>query len=125
MLRILLATARPEALHAFADALSSDPEVRLEQVASGADALSAARTSSPQLAVIDFELPDTKPLDLVTELLMVDVMVNTAVVSPLSEQQFHEASEGLGVLARVPAEPGRGDAAELLGKLRKLLGQVG
>jgi DNA-binding response OmpR family regulator len=125
MLRIILATARPEALHSFTEALSSDPEVRIDQAASGADALSAVRTSTPHLVLIDLELPDFKPLDLVKELLMVNAMVGTAVVSPLSDRQFHEASEGLGVLARLPLEPGRSDAADLLGRLRKALGQPG
>lgn len=120
MVSILLATARPEALQSFTEALSSDPQVRLDHVKSGAEALSAVRTSPPNLAVIDFELPDIKPLDLVRELLMVNAMVNTAVVSPLSEQQFHEASEGLGVLARLPVEPRKSDASELLGKLGQL-----
>jgi DNA-binding NarL/FixJ family response regulator len=122
MLNILLTTARPEVLRSFTEALSSDPEVRLEQVASAADALKAVRTSSPHLAVIDFELPDARPLDLVSELLMIDAMVSTAVMSLLSEEEFHEVSEGLGVLARLPAEPETGDAAELLGKLRGIIG---
>ena len=122
MIHILLATTRPESLRSFSEALSSDPEVRMEQVASGADAMRGVRTSSPHLVVIDHELPDIKPLSLVSELLMVNAMVNTAIVSPLSEQELHEAAEGLGVLARLPIEPEGSDAAELLHKLRKVLG---
>jgi DNA-binding response OmpR family regulator len=122
MLHILMVSARQETLHPLAEGLSSDPEVRLEQVTSGAEALRAVRSGSPHLAVIDSELPDTGPLPLVQELLMVNAMVNTAVVSPLSDEEFHEASEGLGVLARLPLMPGEGDAAELLRKLRHVLG---
>jgi len=44
------------------------------------------------------------------------------VVTPLSEEEFHEASEGLGVLGRLPVEPGASDAAELLRRLRTVLG---
>ena len=122
MLRIVLATARQEAIHPFAEGLASDPEVRLEQVSSGAEALGAVRTDSPHLVIIDSALPDTESLSLVKDLLMVNAMVNTAVVSPLSDQEFHEASEGLGVLARLPLAPGKSDAAELLRKLRQVLG---
>jgi DNA-binding response OmpR family regulator len=125
MLRILLVSARQESIHLFARGLSSDPEVRLEQVTSGAEAQSAVRTASPHLAIIDFELPDTDPLPLVQELLRVNAMVNTAVVSPLSDEEFHEASEGLGVLTRLPEKPGRSDASELLRKLKRILGQAG
>jgi DNA-binding NarL/FixJ family response regulator len=122
MLRLVLATNRPKAWQAFAAALSSNPEVQLIQVASGAEALAAARTFAPHLVIIDADLPDTAPLDLVQKLLMTNAMVNTAVVSPLSEEEFHEASEGLGVLGRLPYEAGASDAAELLHKLRTVLG---
>jgi DNA-binding response OmpR family regulator len=94
----------------------------MEQVASGADAMSALRTASPHLVVIDHELPDIEPLKLAWELLTVNAMVNTAMVSALSDQEFHEASEGLGILARLPLEPEGSDAAELMHKLRKVLG---
>ena len=124
MLRILVATVRPEIMHPFSDALSSDPKVRLQHVVSGADALNAVRNVSPDLIIIDLDLPDFKPLDLVSQLLMVNAMVNTAVLSPLSEAEFHEASEGLGILGRLPVKPGRGDAVDLLKKLRRVLGQT-
>ncbi len=122
MLRIVLATARAQALQGFGKALSSDPEVNLQRVISGADALAAARTTAPHLVIIDVDLPDTAPLDLVQKLLMVNALVNTAVVSPLSEEEFHEASEGLGILSGLPTEPGRSDAEGLLRKLRAVLG---
>ena len=121
MLHIVLATARPQAMQAFAAALSSNPEVNLQSVISGAEALEAARTS-PHLVIIDADLPDTTPLDLAQKLLLVNAMVNTAVVSPLSDEEFHEASEGLGILGRLPNDPGMSDADELLHKLRKVLG---
>jgi DNA-binding NarL/FixJ family response regulator len=122
MLRVVLATNRPKALQAFAEALSSDPEVQLESVVSGAEALEAVRTSAPHLVVIDPNLPDIAPLELVQKLLMVNAMVNTAVVSPLSEEEFHQASEGLGILGRLPNDPGMSDAVEMLHKLRRVLG---
>ena len=107
---------------AFAAALSSDPEVQLKQVATGTEALEAGRTLSPHLMVIDY-LPDTEPLSLVQKLLTVNAMVNTAVVSPLADEEFHEASEGLGILGRLPSEPGISEAADLLQKLRQVLGR--
>ena len=122
MLHIVLATARLQAMQVFAEALSSNPEVNLQRVISGAEALEAARTAAPHLVIIDADLPDTAPLDFVQKLLMVNAMVNTAVVSPLSEEEFHEASEGLGILGRLPNDPGMTDAVEMLHKLRTVLG---
>ena len=78
--------------------------------------------------VIDY-LPDTEPLSLVQKLLTVNALVNTAVVSPLSDEEFHEASEGLGILGRLPEEPGIGEAsrpaAEAEAGPRKVIGATG
>lgn len=122
MLRILVVTSRPQGLDSFVRTLASDPGVRLQAVASGAEALDVVRTSPPHLALIDADLPDTESMSLVQKLLMVNAMVNTAVVSPLSEGAFHEASEGLGVLAGVPIEPGKEDAEMVLSRLRSVMG---
>jgi len=122
MLHIVLATARSQGMQPFAAALASNPEVNLHEVISGAEALEATRTTAPHLMIIDADLPDTAPLDLVQKLLMVNAMVNTAVVSPLSDEEFHEAAEGLGILGRLPNDPGVSDAGELLHKLRTVLG---
>ena len=125
MLHLVLATTRPENLEAFAAALAKDPEVRLEQVASGAAALETARAANPHLVIIDAQLPDFPTLDLVQNLLMVNALVNTAVLSPMADEEFHEASEGLGILCGLPLTPGAGEAADLLAKLRKILGLMG
>ncbi len=122
MLRILLVSARPQTLLPLVEGLTADGEVTLEAAGSGADALQAIRTNPPHLAIIDCDLSDHEPLPLVQELLTVNAMVNTAVVSPLSDAEFHEASEGLGILAHLPVQPGRSDALALLRKLRQILG---
>jgi len=122
MLHLVLTTARPQALQAFAAALASDPAVNLQVVISGAEALKAARTAAPHLVIIDADLPDITPLALARKLLLVNAMVNTVVVSPLSDEEFHEASEGLGILGRLPKDPGMSDACEVLHKLRAVLG---
>jgi DNA-binding response OmpR family regulator len=122
MLDIILATARPEAMPAFVEALSSDTGVHLKRVHSGNEALAAVQAACPHLVIVDSDLPDTDSLGLVQKLLMVNAMVNAAVISPLTEEEFHEASEGLGVIGRLPVKPGSGDAADLLHKLRKVLG---
>ena len=125
MLHILLVTVRGEILHSFAEGLSSDPEVSLDQVTSGAEALSIVRTKCPHLVIVDPGPADSEPLDLVREMISVNAMVNTAVVSPLSKADFHDKSEGLGVLCRLPFEPGKKESRELLQKLRAVIGPVG
>ncbi|MFZ2447772.1 MAG: hypothetical protein WAW37_15565 [Syntrophobacteraceae bacterium] len=125
MLHILLVTGRREIFRSFAEGLSSDPDVCLEQVTSGAEALNIVRTRCPHLAIVDSASPESEPFDLVREMISVNAMVNTAVLSPLSDADFHDGSEGLGVLCRLPLEPGNKETRELLQKLRAVLGPVG
>lgn len=122
MLEIILATSRPAAMPAFIQTLASHKDVHLKQLQTGNDVLDVVRAAAPHLVIIDTGLPDAEPLTLVQKLLMVNAMVNTTVISPLAAEEFHEASEGLGVLSCLPLKPGPGDAAALLEKLRKILG---
>ena len=87
--------------------------------------LTSGFETAPHLVIIDADLPDTAPLELVQKLLMVNAMANTAVVSPLSDEEFHEDSEGLGILSRLTEKPGENDAATLLVKLKRVLGVMG
>jgi DNA-binding response OmpR family regulator len=122
MLEIILVTSRPAALQAFADALTSARGVHLKKVQSGVETLLEVGAAAPQLVVIDSELPDTAPLGLVQRLLLVNAMINTAVITPLSEAEFHQQSEGLGILTNLPEVPGPHHAGDLLLKLRQVLG---
>ena len=121
MPEILLVTARPERLAAFADSLEAAEEVKLSRVRDAAGALDRVRSAPPQLAVIDSALPDTTPLELVKQMLQANAMINTAVVSALDEDAFHEASEGLGVMTRLPDPPGPEDASAVLVQLDRIL----
>jgi hypothetical protein len=48
-------------------------------------------------------------------------MINCAAVSSLTSEDFHEASEGLGILMQLPVEPGRKHADMLLEQLKSIL----
>jgi DNA-binding response OmpR family regulator len=125
MLHIILVTVRPEIFHSFAEGLSSDPEVRVDQVTSGAEALGIVRTKSPHLVIVDSEVADTGSLGLVREIISANAMVNTAVVSALSDDEFHDSGEGLGILCRLPLEPGNKEGRELLQKLLAVVRPAG
>ena len=107
MLHIILVNAQRKNFHSFAEGLSSDPEVCLEQVSSGAEALSIVRNKSPQLVIVDSGSPDIEPLDLIREIISANAMVNTAVVSALSDHEFHEEARALESCAGSPSTPAR------------------
>jgi len=124
MLQLIVATSRPDELKPLTTALSAHPEVEFQQFLTGSEVLRAVRANAPDLVIIDATLPDMEPLGLVQELLKINAMVNTALVSRLTEAEFHEATEGLGILARLPLTPDRSDAEELLLKLTRVLGKT-
>jgi DNA-binding response OmpR family regulator len=118
-MRIVFASPRAADLAEFVAGLGAEG-ARVVACPSGAQALQEARAAAPDLVVADSGLPDLTALEFVVELLKVNAMIPCAVLSRLSDEDFHAASEGLGVLARVPWSPGRGDAGALLAALRSL-----
>lgn len=108
-------------------ALASELEkggARVSWAESGESALSMIRREAFDLVVADDVLEDISGLAFSTELISVDPTVNCAVVSSLSAEAFHEASEGLGLLMQLPREPDGNDARGLLLNLRQLLEQM-
>ena len=120
MLKILLTSPSKEFLARLASALTEDEDVQVSWAESGSQALDTASETTIDLVVTDEKLEDMTGLELAGKLLSVNPMVNCVAVSPLSPEEFHEASEGLGLMAQLPVQPGKEQAQELLSKLKKL-----
>lgn len=118
MARILLVSVKEDNLSDLANGLSTAEDVDLHRAESGTSALRSAARLSPRLVVIDEEIGDMAPLDLVVGLLELDATIATAVLSEMPPEEFHEASEGLGVMAQLPPQAGREHVAQLLQKLK-------
>ncbi len=85
--------------------------------ATGEEALERVREVAPVLLVCGQNLPDMTGLELAGRLVWVNALVGCAVVSDLSDEDFHEASEGLGLLAKLPPNPGQNEAQVLFDAL--------
>jgi len=120
MFKLLLVTSHRGALSGLAAAMAEREDVEVSQAESGEDALLAVSETPIDLVVADEDLGDMTGLELAGRLLRVNPMINCAIVSPLSAEAFHEASEGLGIMAQLPVKPGKKQAEELLNKLKKL-----
>ena len=86
----------------------------------GKDTLDEAAHLIPLLVVMDEALPDMTGLDLARKLLTANALINTALVSRLSPEAFHEASEGLGVLVQLPPNPGKKEAEDIVSGLKQI-----
>ncbi len=73
------------------------------------------------MVVGDENLPDMTGLAFVEKLILKNPMICCAAVSSLSEVDYHEASEGFGILMQLPLRPQREDAEALYLHLEKIL----
>jgi len=119
---ILLVTTKKDDFSVFAAVLKEHDDIDLSWAESGSKALDMASGRAFDLMVTDEELEDMTGLELTLKLLSVNPMINSASVSSLSTRDFHEASEGLGLIMQLPSPPGRDKAEELIERLRKIMG---
>lgn len=94
----------------------------VDWAASGRAALDAIAKRAVDLLLVDEDLGDMTGLALVEKIVTVNPMINCALVSALPEKAFHEASEGLGIVMRLPPSPQSADATRLMTHLNRILG---
>ena len=120
MIRLLLVTPYKKSLLKLASVMEKNNDVELTWAESGKKALDMLSETSVDLVVTDENLGDMTGLEFANKLLRVNPMINCAVLSPLPSDEFHEASEGLGVFAQLPLLPVKEDAEKLLKHLKNL-----
>jgi two-component SAPR family response regulator len=100
--------------------LQRQPEIELLPAETGAAGLLLLEGKQIDLVIVDEQLGDMSGIAFVKQLVKINPLVNTAIVSALSPEEFHEVTEGLGVLMQVPIEPRDKDAEALLAHLEKI-----
>jgi CheY-like chemotaxis protein len=103
-------------------AVATNQSARIVWATSGSQALEAVGKQPVDLVVADESVGDMSALELAQRLVSSNPMINCAVVSTLSDKAYHEASEGLGILMKLPPNPGEADGRRLLDHLSKVLG---
>ena len=90
--------------------------------ATGAVGLTLLQGKTMDLVIVDEQLDDMSGIEFVGRLVQVNPLVNTAIVGSLSDEDFHEATEGLGVLMQLPLQPAEGATEQLLSALARITG---
>ncbi len=125
MIRLLFVGSGTDRFAKMAKVLQKDRNVLIKKADSGGDALAGLLERSVDLVVAAERLDDMSGLEFAKKLVAQDPMVNCALVSSLNEEDFHEASEGLGILVKLPPDPGETEAVDLLKKLKIIMGLGG
>jgi two-component SAPR family response regulator len=122
MLKLLLVSQDINPFNELISALKEYNDVELGISASGEEALAMISGNAVDFVIIDEDLGDMTGLELVKRILKINPMIDSAVVSRLGHDEFHEASEGLGIMAQLPQQPGREDARRLIKTLKQIKG---
>jgi hypothetical protein len=88
-----------------------------------ADSVATARPAAfglVDMIIIDENLDGQSGLSIAKDMIRVNALAHLALVTTLAPEEFHEASEGLGVLAGLPPHPDEKDAERLLNALAAL-----
>ncbi len=120
MIEIVIVASSTEKFQTLVDELESTPKVHTGWAKTSVEAIELASTSTPGLMIIDAQVGDKSGLDIARELIMVNAGINMAVISDQTADEFHAVSEGLGILAQLPPNPGISEAQQLLNLVEKL-----
>ncbi|GAB6909806.1 Response regulator receiver domain [Desulfosarcina cetonica] len=121
MITVLLVTPDRNHLADLSTAIGSQGGA-IDWKETGDQALETLRAQAADLVVVDETLPDMTGLEFIERLVAINPMINCALVSSLSKADYHEASEGLGVLMQLPPRPSQADAKRLITHLNQILG---
>lgn len=105
--------------------LRQEQDIELIPVPTGVVGLELLRAKRLDLVIVDEHLDDMTGIEFVKRLVQVNPLANTAIVGSMSTEAFHEATEGLGVLAQLPPRPVEADAEALLATLARITGLIG
>ncbi len=122
MLKLLLVNRDSHSLSSLCSALRGQDDIELAVSESGEKALAMLSSMAVDLVVAEEDLGDMTALEFARRLLKINPMINCAIVSGLPHEEFHEASEGLGIMAQLPKQPGAEDAESLVETLKQIKG---
>ena len=120
IIKILLVSQDKASMSAFKAGLEEN-QVQTAWAESGSNAIVKIAEGSFDLVVTDENLSDMTGLEFIEKVISRKPMVNCAAVTSLLPADFHEASEGLGILMQLPVRPGQEQAEKLLRQLKNIL----
>jgi len=120
MKNFLIVTDTDDNFSGLLTALNARTELKARLADCTESALQALTESVPDLIIIDEAVNGVSGLDIARAIIRKNAMVQIAVVSRLSSEDFHEVAEGLGIMAHLPPGPGSHDAEILLETLEKM-----
>jgi DNA-binding NarL/FixJ family response regulator len=120
MQTVLFAAKNFSGFSSMVEFLRDEPGVELVPVPSGAAAMQLLQEKPIHLLIAADNLEDMSGLDCLKQVAKQFPLVYTALCSTLSHEDFHESTEGLGVLMQLSLQPGKEESAKMLAQLQKI-----
>lgn len=122
MTHLLIVTPDQTRFADLSTAIKRQEGTAVHWAADGRRALETLDEQTVDLVVVDEGLANMTGLAFIERLVAKYPMINSAIVSRLSPEAFHEASEGLGILMQLPIDPSQADGERLMTVLNQILG---
>lgn len=125
MFNILVVSKESASLADFTAELMNTQDVHVDRATSGEEAFGLVVAGRAEVIVAGEFLVDSPALDFVKRLMKEYPLINCAMVSSLSHEEFHEVTEGLGLFMQLPVDPGVDEAKKMLGLLSSIRALMG
>ncbi|PID77582.1 MAG: hypothetical protein CSB24_00735 [Deltaproteobacteria bacterium] len=109
-----------KAARSMLDALAGKTELEVIDAGDMQSALDCLGSNQAEVALVAEHLPDGSGKQCIEELTKVNPFMYCLMLSGMDKDDFHEETEGLGVLMQLPPEPGPEYAGKLLVKLQEI-----
>lgn len=123
MMNFLLVYNDEGPLKQLQSGLEKQADCNISRAVSGEEALLSVTdpSASFDLVIVDRVLDQLPGKDWVEKIIAANAMINTALVSELTDEDFHEYTEGLGILMKISPTPDEAEAALVVERLSKVL----
>lgn len=100
--------------------LEKHKEFGIQIARTGQDILDLMDRTTIELVIVDEEVDGTSGEQLVRQIVSKNPLVYCCLVSSLPHDDFHEQTEGLGVLMQLSPNPGSDEVFKMLDRLEKI-----
>ena len=122
MTRIFFVTGESGEFDTFMQGLPEDWNNSLGTCSTQEFGLSIVKNNPVDVVVVGSKLRDGESLDFVKTLMRNHPLVNCALVSGLSHDDFHEATEGYGLFMQIAENPGVEEASKMVELFESITG---
>ncbi len=120
MLTVLVVHEKRELVEPMLQAIAGETDTKMIYSDTAKSGLEQIGSHSVDAIIVSEQLPDSSGKGFIESVTQVNPFIASALVSGLDKDDFHEATEGLGVLMQLPENPGAEDAKQFLEKLREI-----